>query len=58
MKEKSIDDISGLDFGWWVIYPKHATNRTPRSRRQAAADGSGEEDDDDYYVDYDGDDDT
>lgn len=51
MKEKSIDDISGLDFGWWVIYSKHVSNKTPRSRRETDS-GSGN-DDDDYYGDYD-----
>uniref|UniRef100_A0A336M1T5 Dystroglycan 1 n=1 Tax=Culicoides sonorensis TaxID=179676 RepID=A0A336M1T5_CULSO len=57
MKDGSINDISGLDFGWWVMWTKHVNNRTPRVRRQLT-EGSGEEEEDDYYYDDDDDDDT
>lgn len=47
----SIDEISGLDFGWWSIWRKRLTNRVPRSKRQVEGSGEAdldEEDDEDY----------
>ncbi|XP_063700769.1 dystroglycan 1 isoform X2 [Culicoides brevitarsis] len=53
MKDGSINDISGLDFGWWVIWTKRVNNKTARLRRQAEGSGEVEDDDeDDYYLDY------
>ncbi|XP_037036566.1 uncharacterized protein LOC119074510 isoform X2 [Bradysia coprophila] len=58
INDGSIDDISGLDIGYWLIWSKRVNNRTPRNKRQAETgnEGSGEDDYDDDY--YDNDDDT
>ncbi|XP_055535909.1 uncharacterized protein LOC129724776 isoform X3 [Wyeomyia smithii] len=59
MKEKALDDISGLDFGWWSIWSKHAEETHQRQKlhlrrlkRQTNGDDY-ENDDDDYDYNYD-----
>lgn len=65
MADGTIDDMSGLQLGWWLVWADRqaiasstGTDRTPRRPRQASAaddemldDGSGEEDYDDMYDD-------
>ncbi|XP_055606975.1 uncharacterized protein LOC129754770 isoform X2 [Uranotaenia lowii] len=64
MKEKALDDISGLDFAWWAIWSKqhptgrhrsqsHSQSQLPRRvKRQQAADGFGNDEEEDDYEDY------
>ncbi|XP_037915714.1 dystroglycan isoform X4 [Hermetia illucens] len=56
MQDGSIDDISGLEFGWWVIWKKKITNRVQRFKREEE-EGSGQIDPDEDY-DYDNYDDS
>lgn len=56
MQDGSIDDISGLEFGWWVIWKKKITNRVQRFKREEE-EGSGQIDADEDY-DYDNYDDS
>ncbi|XP_053689145.1 uncharacterized protein LOC128738209 [Sabethes cyaneus] len=58
MKEKALDDISGLDFGWWSIWAKHAEESHQRQKlhlrrlkRQTNGDDY-ENDDDEYDYNY------
>ncbi|XP_055371649.1 uncharacterized protein LOC129605753 isoform X2 [Condylostylus longicornis] len=51
MKDGSIDEIAGIDFGWWIIWRKGVSNRVQRSKRDT--EGSGEYD---YTGEYDYDD--
>lgn len=53
MKDGSLNDIAGADFGWWVIWRKKLSNRVQRFRRQL--EGSGEDDYEYDYEDEDGD---
>ncbi|XP_021699187.1 uncharacterized protein LOC5577287 isoform X2 [Aedes aegypti] len=58
MKERALDDISGLEFGWWSIWSRHPTagqdqqqHQTRRVKRQNNQDDY--ENDDDYDYNYD-----
>lgn len=69
MADGTIDDMSGLQFGWWLVWADRqaiaattGTDRTPRRLRRAFAgdeepqmadEGSGEEDEYDDYDDGD-----
>lgn len=59
MADGSIDEISGLSFGWWLLRSEPARqrqqDRTPRRLRRAAGDVKEVEgsSDDDYYYDED-----
>ncbi|XP_059609916.1 uncharacterized protein LOC132257147 [Phlebotomus argentipes] len=47
MKDGTIADISGLDFEWWSVNRRRASNRVPRTKRET--EGSGEDEYDEYY---------
>ncbi|XP_055679081.1 uncharacterized protein LOC129787489 isoform X2 [Lutzomyia longipalpis] len=47
MKDGTIADISGLEFEWWSVWRRRASNRVPRTKRET--EGSGEDEYDDYY---------
>nr|XP_029735934.1 uncharacterized protein LOC109420851 isoform X5 [Aedes albopictus] len=58
MKERALDDISGLEFGWWSIWSRHPMaeheqreRQSRRVKRQNNADDY--ENDDDYDYNYD-----
>lgn len=51
MKDGLINDVTGLDFSWWIIWKKRINKKHLRARRDLD-EGSGEEfdeDDEDYY---------
>lgn len=52
MKERALDDISGLDFGWWSIWTRHSGDVLPR-RVKRQNDQDDYENDEDYDYNYD-----
>lgn len=58
MKEKALDDISGLEFGWWSVWTRHvgaAEKGKPRRVKRQNDEYEGD-DDEDYDYNYDDDD--
>ncbi|XP_065087840.1 uncharacterized protein Dg isoform X2 [Ochlerotatus camptorhynchus] len=52
MKERALDDISGLDFGWWSIWTWQSEDNLPR-RVKRQNDQDEYENDEDYDYNYD-----
>lgn len=52
MKERALDDISGLDFGWWSIWTRQSGDVLPR-RVKRQNDPDDYENDEDYDYNYD-----
>ena len=55
MKDNTIDEITGLDFGWWTIW-KQKQQLEDKTRAKREANDIDDEDDDDYYEDGENDD--
>ena len=52
MRDGVIDDVTGLEFGWWAIWRRPA-NFSYRHKRDLEAEGSGEEMEADDNEEYD-----